>query len=64
MPTPLRAESPSKVASLKLSPEERARAAQAAEANHQTFSQFCRDAILTAAEDCLEIAPHPRSGSL
>lgn len=38
----------------RLSPAELERAELAAQANHQNLSQFVRDAIVTAAEDCLE----------
>lgn len=49
-----RAESASVVESVRLSPAERARAQKAAQVNRQKYSQFIRDAIVTAAEDCLE----------
>lgn len=50
----LRAEAPSRPTWVRLSPRERERARKAAEANRQKFSEFCRDAIVTAVEDCLE----------
>jgi uncharacterized protein (DUF1778 family) len=43
---------------VRLSPDERDRVAQAAKANHQTASQFARDALVTAADDCLERPAH------
>ena len=54
MSRPARAEAPSTPLPVRLSPEERDRVRQAAEANRQTVSQFARDALVTAAEDCLE----------
>jgi uncharacterized protein (DUF1778 family) len=39
---------------VRLSPAERARVQVAASTNYQTVSQFMRDALVTAAEDCLE----------
>lgn len=50
----LRAEAPSKVAGVRLSPEEIARLKRAAEINNQKPSDFMRDAIVTAMEECLE----------
>jgi len=52
-----RAEAPSVSTSTRLSPAERDRVEQAAKANHQTVSQFSRDALITAAEECLETRP-------
>lgn len=49
-----RAEAPSTPLPIRLSPAERERVAEAARANHQSVSQFARDALVTAAEDCLE----------
>ncbi len=49
-----RAEAPSTPLQVRLSPIERQRVEQAAAANHQTVSQFARDAILTTADDGLE----------
>lgn len=49
-----RAEAPSVPVPVRLSPAERERVAQAARVNGQGFSQFMRDALVTAAEDCLE----------
>ncbi len=54
MSRPNRAEAPSVATCTRLSPAERKRVDQAAEANHQTVSQFSRDALVTAAEDCLD----------
>jgi len=54
MSRPNRAEATSGDFHLRLSPAERRRMDQAAKANHQTSSQFARDAIVTAADDCLE----------
>jgi uncharacterized protein (DUF1778 family) len=51
---PLRAEAPSRPIRVKISPAERALAQEAAKINHQNLSEFTRDAILTAASDCLE----------
>jgi len=51
---PRRAEAPSTPFRVRLSPEERALAQQAAKANHQSMSEFMRDALVTAASDCLE----------
>jgi hypothetical protein len=49
-----RAEAPSVPISTRLSPAERDRVDQAATANHQSVSQFARDAFDTAAAECLE----------
>jgi uncharacterized protein (DUF1778 family) len=49
-----RAEAPARPFQVRVSPSERDRMAEAARANHQTLSQFARDAIVTAADDCLE----------
>jgi len=54
---PLRADAPSVPCCTRLSPLERDRLDQAAKANHQTPSQFARDALVTAADDCLERRP-------
>lgn len=57
-----RAEAPSVPVPVRLSPAERARVMLAARVNHQRFSDFARDALVTAAEDCLEMespAAHP-----
>jgi len=51
---PLRAEAPSTPFRIRLSPAEHALAQRAAKVNHQNVSQFLRDALVTAAEDCLE----------
>jgi len=56
MSRPVRAEAPSVATCTRLSPAERDRVDQAAKANHQTVSQFARDALNTAADDCLESA--------
>jgi len=61
MSHPNRAEAPSVALSTRLSPAERERIDQAAKANHQTVSQFARDAIVTAADECLEDPPLPHS---
>lgn len=60
MSRPTRAEATSGDFHLRLSPAERVRMDEAAKANHQTSSQFARDAIVTAAADCLETTPEPR----
>lgn len=57
MSRPNRAEAPSVPLCTRLSPAERDRVAQAATANHQTPSQFARDALVTAADECLEVRP-------
>ena len=49
-----RAEAPSSVTSIRLSPAEKQRAEIAARINGQKFSEFVRDAVVTASEDCLE----------
>lgn len=49
-----RAEAPSTPTTMRLSPAEHDRLVEAARLNRQTLSQFARDAIVTAAEDCLE----------
>ena len=42
---------------IRLSPQELRRAAEAAHVNRQTISDFVRDAIVEAAEDCLDPLP-------
>lgn len=59
MSRPARAEAPSQDFHLRLSPDERARVDQAARANHQTSSDFGREALITAADDCLEAQRRP-----
>jgi len=61
MSRPNRAEAPSTNLHVRLSPVERERVDQAARANHQTTSQFSRDALVTAADECLEDLPIPHS---
>lgn len=65
MARPRRAEAPSEPVRIRLSPWERQRFTLAARVNHQNLSQFARDAIVTATEDCLEssvsISPTKRS---
>jgi uncharacterized protein (DUF1778 family) len=56
MARPRRAEAPSQPVQVRLSPEERVRVDEAARVNHQTRSEFLRDAAVTAAEECLESA--------
>lgn len=56
MSRPARAEAPSAPLPVRLSPGERQLVEQAAKANHQNTSQFARDALVTAAAECLE---HP-----
>ena len=51
---PPRAEATSIVRTLRLSPLEQKRVDLALEVNRQKFADFARDALLTAAEDCLE----------
>ena len=50
----LRAESPSTPLPVRLSTAERERVQEAARVNGQKVSEFCLDALVTAAEDCLE----------
>lgn len=52
-----RAEGPTSIMTLRLSADEKARMEMAAKANRQNVSQFARDALITAAEDCLEVPP-------
>ncbi len=54
MSRPTRAEAPSKDFHLRLSPEERADVDAAAEANHQTSSEFAREALVNASAECRE----------
>ena len=49
-----RAEAPSRPLPVRISPVERERIKLAARVNRQTVSDFARDALMTAAEDCLE----------
>lgn len=49
-----RAEAASRVRTFRLSPQEDARVRLAAKVNGQRFAEFARDALVTAAEDCLE----------
>lgn len=51
---PTRAEAPSRPFTVRLSPAEVDRVTQAAEVNHQNASEFMRDAIVTAADECIE----------
>lgn len=55
-----RAETPAAVVAVRLSPAERARAEEAARVNQQRRSDFVRDAIAAAADDCLERRADPR----
>jgi len=54
MPRKPRAEASASPVQFRLSPQERQRVDQAVRVNHQTLSEFGRDALLDAAEDCLE----------
>lgn len=54
---PRRAEAKSSPFRVRLSPAERALAQEAAKANHQSLSEFMRDALVTAAFECLEVGP-------
>jgi len=54
MPRKLRAEAPSKPVRFRLSPMELRQAAIAAHINRQSVAEFIRDAIVTAAADCIE----------
>lgn len=49
-----RAEAPGRPFTTLLSPKERERVRKAARRNRQSLSDFAREAIVTAAEDCLE----------
>jgi len=51
---PPRAEAPAERFAVRLSPAERARAERAARLNRQRVADFVRDAIVSAAEDCLD----------
>jgi len=54
MSRPRRTDEPTKPYTLRLSPSERERIDRAAKVNRQRPSDFARDALVTAAEDCLE----------
>lgn len=54
MSRPSRAEAPSVATTTRLSPVERGIVEQAARANHQSVSAFSREALMDAAEQCLE----------
>jgi len=54
MSRPIRAEALSVPLPIRLSPDERAQLNEAAAVNHQTPSQFARDALASAAAECLE----------
>ena len=54
MPRHSRAEAPSTSISVPLSPVERGRVREAAKVNGLSLSQFGRDALMEAAEECLE----------
>lgn len=55
-----RAEAPSTPVRVRLSPAEKAIVERAAKVNRQNVSQFLRDALVTAAEDCLEMRQNER----
>ena len=57
MSHPNRAEASTADFHVRLSPAERERLDLAAQVNHQTVSQFARDALVTAADECLENLP-------
>lgn len=61
MSRPARDGVPSGPVCVRLSEAERERVKEAARVNHQSRSQFIRDAIVTAAEDCLESQPQGQS---
>jgi uncharacterized protein (DUF1778 family) len=61
MSHPTRAEAPSIPTTVRLSPAERERVEQAARVNRLSLSQFSRDALLDAAEQCLEDPRQPCS---
>lgn len=52
-----RANEPAKVYGLRLTTQERERLRKAARVNRQTPAQFAREALVCAAEDCLEASP-------
>ncbi len=54
---PTRNEKPTKSYTVRLTDAERERINQAARANRQKPSEFVRDAVVTAADDCLESTP-------
>lgn len=49
-----RAEAKGRPLTTLLSPAERERVKQAARRNHQSVSDFVRDAVVTAADECIE----------
>jgi uncharacterized protein (DUF1778 family) len=53
----LRSDEPAQPYALRLTTKERERLREAARVNHQTPAAFARMALVTAAEDCLEISP-------
>ena len=59
MSRPTRAEAPSLPLTTRLSPDERQQVNQAAAVNHQTPSEFARDALASAAAECLEAPMRP-----
>ena len=60
MNRPTRAVAPGVPFTIRLSPDERIRLDQAMKANHQTQTEFVRDALMTAADECLEGSPHTK----
>lgn len=50
-----RSEAAARPVGVRLSPEERRLAEQAASVNRQCLSDFVRDAVVTAAAECLEV---------
>lgn len=55
MPQPLRGDAPSNApVRVRLTEAERERVKEAARINHQNLSAFMRDALVEAADDCLE----------
>jgi len=54
MARPPRNDEPTKAYAIRLTQAERDRIKEAARANGQKPAEFARDAIVTAAEDCLE----------
>jgi uncharacterized protein (DUF1778 family) len=57
MPQPLRSDTPSNApVRVRLTEAERERVKEAARLNRQNLSAFMRDALVTAADDCLEKA--------
>lgn len=59
MARPIRAEAPSTPLRVRLSPAEKKCLQIAARVNKQNVSEFARDALVTAANECLETDANP-----